>query len=84
MKPEWNTFWEKLLSIVEVNCRQECSVHTHFLRNLDNYSRVLLLSAGLKLPVLKRTCDTARRFISVSVHKLDKIRDRRVTVFLLY
>ena len=25
MKPEWEKFWEKLLSIVEVNCRQECN-----------------------------------------------------------
>ena len=79
MKPEWNKFWEKLLSIVEVNCRQECDVLTHFLRNLDNYSRVLLLSGGLKLPFQKHTCDTVRRFISVSVHKLYKIRDRLVT-----
>ena len=36
MKPKWNKFWEKLLSIVEVNCRQECDVLAHFLRNLDN------------------------------------------------
>ena len=79
MKPEWNKFWEKLLSIVEVNCRQECDVLAHLLRNLDNYSRVLLLSGGLKLPFLKHTCDTVRRFISVSVHKLYKIRDRLVT-----
>ena len=79
MKPEWNKFWEKLLSIVEVNCRQECDVLAHFLRNLDNYSRVLLLSNCLKLPFLKHTCDTVRRFISVSVHKLHKIRDRLVT-----
>ena len=50
MKPEWDKFWEKLLSIVEVNCRQECNILTHFLRNLDNYSRILLLSGGLKLP----------------------------------
>ena len=79
MKPEWDRFWEKLLSIVEVNCRQECDILTHFLRNLDNYSRVLLLSGGLKLPFQKHTCDTVRRFISVSVHKLYKIRDRLVT-----
>ena len=79
MKPEWNKFWEKLLSIVEVNCRQECDVLAQFLRNLDNYSRVLLLSGGLELPFLKHTCDTVRRFISVSVHKLYKIRDRLVT-----
>ena len=79
MKPEWNKFCEKLLSLVEVNCRQECDVLTHFLRNLDNYSRVLLLSGGLKLPFQKHTCDTVRRFISVSVHKLYKIRDRLVT-----
>ena len=50
-------FCEKLLSIAEVNCRQECDVLTHFLRNLDNYSRVLLLSGGLKLPFQKHTCD---------------------------
>ena len=31
MKPEWDKFWEKLLSVVEVNCRQECDVLTHFL-----------------------------------------------------
>ena len=55
MKPEWDKFWEKLLSIVEVNCRQECDVLTHFLRNLDNHSRVLLLSGGLKLPLQKHT-----------------------------
>ena len=30
MKPEWDKFWEKLLSIVEVNCRQECDILTHF------------------------------------------------------
>ena len=30
MKPEWDKFWEELLSFVEVNCRQECDVLTHF------------------------------------------------------
>ena len=79
MKPEWNKFCGKLLSIVEANCRQECDVLTYFLRNLDNYSRALLLSGGLKLPFQKHTCDTVRRFISVSVDKLYKIRDRLVT-----
>ena len=79
IKPEWNKFWEKLLSIVEVNCRQECDVLTHFLRNLDNCSRVLLLSGGLKLLFQKQTCDTVRCFMSVSVHKLYKSRDKLVT-----
>ena len=38
MKPEWDKCREKLLlSIVEVNCRQECDVLTHLLRNLENY-----------------------------------------------
>ena len=58
MKPEWDKFWGKLLSVVKVNCRQECDILTHFKRNLDNYSRVLLLSGGLKLPFQKHTCDT--------------------------
>ena len=83
MKHEWSKFWEKLLSIVEINCRQEWDTLIHFLRSLDNYSRVLLLSGGLKLPYQKHTCDTVRRFISVSVDKLYKIRDRlvaRVTI----
>ena len=30
MEPEWNKFWEKLLYKMEVNCRQECGVLTHF------------------------------------------------------
>ena len=29
MKPECDKVWEKLLSIVEVNCRQECDILTH-------------------------------------------------------
>ena len=33
----------------------------------------------MKLPFQKHTCDTVRRFISVSVHKLYNIRDRLVT-----
>ena len=64
------------LSIAEVNCRQERDVLTHFLRNLDNFFRVLLLSGDLKQ---KHTSDKVRRFISVSVHKLYKIRDGFVT-----
>ena len=30
MKPEWDKFWKKLFSVVEVNCRQECDILTHF------------------------------------------------------
>ena len=48
MNPEWDKVWEKLLSIVEVNCKQDWDVLTHFLRNLDNFSRVMLLSGCLK------------------------------------
>ena len=69
----------KLVSIDEVNRRQEWDVFTHYLRNLNNFPRVLLLFEGLKLSCQKHTSDTVRRFISVSVHKLYKIRDRLVT-----
>ena len=79
MKPEWNKFWDKLLSTVEVNYRQVCDVLIHFLRNLDNCSGVLLVSGGQKLSFQKHTCDTVRRFISLSVHKLYKVRDRLIT-----
>ena len=61
------------LSTVEINCRIECDVLTDFLRSLDNYFRVLLLSGGLKLPFQKQTCDTARRlslFLSINYKKL--------------
>ena len=71
MKPEWDKFFEKLLSIVEVNCRQECDVLTNCLRNLDNYSRVLILSGGLKLPFQKHTCqtDVVSLFLSINYIK---------------
>ena len=79
VKHEWDMSGEKLLSIAEVHCRQKCDVLANVLRNLDDYSRILLLSGGLKLPFQKHTSDTVRRFISVSVHKLYKIRNRLVT-----
>ena len=63
----------------DLPCSAIFSVIVNFLRNLDNCSRVLLLSGGLKLAFLEHTCDTVRRFISVSVHKLYKIEDRLVT-----
>ena len=50
MKPEWDNFGETLLSIVDVNCRQEWDILTYFLRNSDNFSGTLLLSGGLKPP----------------------------------
>ena len=75
MKPQWDKFWKKLFSVVEVNCRQECDILTHFLRNLDNYSRVLLLSGGLKLPFqIENTpvtqSDVSSLFLSINYIKL--------------
>ena len=79
MKTEWDNFWKRILSAAEVHCKQEWDVLTHFLRNFDEFSRVLLLSDGLKLPFQKHISDPVRRFISVSVHNLYKIRVRIVT-----
>ena len=47
--------------------------------NLDNFSRVMLLSGGLKLPFKIIPVLAVRRFISVSVHTLYRIRERLVT-----
>ena len=79
MKPEWNKFWEKLLSVAEVNCKQENDILTHLLRNLNFFFRVLLLPSGLRLPFQKYTGDTVRRFIFVSANNIYKNRDSLVT-----
>ena len=73
MKPEWNKFWEKIFSIVEVNFRQECDVLAYFLINLDNYSRVLLLSGSLKFPFQNSPVtqsDVLSQFPSINYIKL--------------
>ena len=42
MKPEWDKFWAKLLSVAEVHCKQESDVLTHFSRHLDDSFSVLV------------------------------------------
>ena len=48
MRPEFDLFWSKLFSLIEAKGTFE--VINNFLRNLDNYNKILLLTGGLKLP----------------------------------
>ena len=78
MMPEWDIFWTKLFSMIRTIATTESIVIVHFIKNLDDFCKVLLLTGGLKLPFQHETNETILRFISVSVHKLVKIRGKLV------
>ena len=50
MRPEFDLFWSKLFSLIEINATFEAYVIIYFLRNLADHNKVLLLTGGLKLP----------------------------------
>ena len=46
MRPEFDLFWSKLLSLNETKATFEADVIISFLRNLDDHSKVLLLTGA--------------------------------------
>ena len=76
MRPEFDLFWSKLFSLIETKATFEADVIINFFRNLDDHSKVLLLTGGLKLPFQRSMSVSIARFIMVSVHKLVRIRER--------
>ena len=50
MGPEFDLFWSKLFSLIETKATFVADV-INFLRNLDDHSKVLLLTDGLRLPL---------------------------------
>ena len=78
IRPEFDLFWSKLFSLIQTKATFEASVIINFLRNLDDHSKVLLLTGGLRLPFYRSVSVSIARFIMVSVHKLVRIRERFV------
>ena len=78
MRPEFDLFWSKLFSLIQTKATIEADVIINFLGNLDDHSKVLLLTGGLRLPFQRFISVSIARFIMVSVHKLVRIRGRLV------
>ena len=78
MRPEFDSFWSKLFSLIQTKETFEANVIINFLRNLDDHSKVLLFTGGLRLPFQLSISVSIAPFIMVSVHKLVRIRERLV------
>ena len=53
MRHEYDLFWSKLFSLIESNATFEADVITYFLRNLDDHSKVLLLTGCLSVSIAR-------------------------------
>ena len=78
MSPEFDLFWSKLFSLIQTKATFEANIIVNFLRNLNDHSKVLLLTGGLRLPFQCSISVSIARFFMVSVHKLVKIRERLI------
>ena len=76
MRPEFDLFWSKLFSPIQTEATFEADVIINFLGNLDDHSKVLLLTGGLRLPFQRSISVSIARFIMVSVHKLVRICEK--------
>ena len=78
MRLEFDLFWSKLFSLIQTKATFKAGVIINFLTNLDDHSKVLLLTGGLRLPFQRSISVSIAGFIMVSVHKLVRIRERLV------
>ena len=78
MRPEFDQFWSKLFSFIETKAAFEADVMINFLRNLDDHSKILLITGGLRLPFQHSISVSIARFIMGSVHELVRIRERLI------
>ena len=76
MRPEFDLFWSKRFSLIQTKATFEANIIINFLRNLDDHSKALLLTGGLRLPFQCSMSVSIARFIMVLVHKLVRIRER--------
>ena len=54
MRPEFDLFWSKLLSLIETNATFEADVIVNFLRNPDDHNKILLFT-GVFVNLRRRT-----------------------------
>ena len=82
LRPEFDLFWSKLFSLIQSKATFEANAIINFLRNLDNHSKVLFLTGGLRLSFQRSVSVSIAQFIIVSVHKLVRICERLVVITL--
>ena len=76
---EWEFFWESLFSKVEICCPNEAGTFKIFSVNLNDDSKCRLLLGGLNIPFPKVVENTVRKYASVSVSKMIKVRNGKLT-----
>ena len=81
MIPEFDLFWSKLFSLYQTKVTSEANVIINFLRNLDDHSKILLLTGGLRLPFQRSISVFIARFIMVQFTSLSGfVRDSLLLV----
>ena len=75
---DWKSFWYRLRQIVLASSDGDAQTFLLFVKNLDNNSRIRLLTGCLKIPFDIDLCQKVEKFIAVSVRKIYRIRRTRI------
>ena len=75
---DWKSFWYRLRQIVLASRDGDAQTFLLFVKNLDNDSRIKLLTGCLKIPFNIDLRQKVVRFIAVSVRKIYRIRQTRI------
>ena len=75
---DWERFWYRLRQVVLASSDGEAQTFLLFVKNLDNDSRIRLLTGCLKIPFNTDLRQKVEKFIAVSVQKIYRIRRIRI------
>ena len=75
---DWKSFWYRLRQIVLASGDGDAQTYLLFVKNLDNNSRIRLLTGCLKIPFSINLPHKVEKFIAVSVRKIYQIRWTRI------
>ena len=75
---DWKSFWYRLRQIVLAFGDGDTQTFPLFVKNLDNDSRIRLLTGCLEIPFTIDLRQKVEKFIAVSVRKIYRIRRTRI------
>ena len=75
---DWKSFWYRLRQVVLASGNGDAQTFLLFVKNLDNDSRIRLLTGCLKIPFNIDLCQKVKKFIAVSIWKIYRIRRTRI------
>ena len=76
---DWKSFWYRLRQVILASSDGDAQTFLLFVKNLDNSSRIRLLTGCLKIPFNIDLRQKVEKFIAVSVRKNYRIRRTRIT-----